>query len=237
MKIPDWKKYQEDTAEFFRSLGLEAKTDYAIEGVRTKHDIDVFVVSKLVGLNAIWLIECKYWARPVSKLHVLALREIVSDVGADKGIILSENGFQKGAVEAAKFTNIEVNSLAKLRGQLETVVYSIRLRNLAARVTACEKKYWSLPKSKRIEFGLRPPGGIGFGYNGGSVIDACRNFLFEAATNDFPFSTGLYFDMPDMLGVRVPEVLKSNQDVNNWIEPMVEILEKKIETVPIASHD
>jgi hypothetical protein len=37
---------------------------------------------------------------------VLALRQIVTDVGADRGILLSEKGFQSGAVEAATLTNV-----------------------------------------------------------------------------------------------------------------------------------
>ena len=68
--------------------------------------------SHQVGFDVIWLVECKRWRRRVTKLHVLALREIVADVGADRGILLSEVGFQSGAVEAAKLTNVHVTSLA-----------------------------------------------------------------------------------------------------------------------------
>uniref|UniRef100_UPI00214D0BDC restriction endonuclease n=1 Tax=Klebsiella pneumoniae TaxID=573 RepID=UPI00214D0BDC len=42
--------------------------------------------------DIIWLVECKHWKNPVSKLHVLALREIVTEIGADRGILLSESG-------------------------------------------------------------------------------------------------------------------------------------------------
>lgn len=72
----DWKNYQEEAAEFFRSLGLEAETDVTIQGARTKHDIDVLVKSHHAGFNIVWLVECKHWKSKVSKLHVLGLREI-----------------------------------------------------------------------------------------------------------------------------------------------------------------
>lgn len=88
----DWKDYQEETAEFFRSLGLKAETDVTVEGVRTKHDIDVLVKSHHAGFAITWIIECKHWNSKVSKLHVLALREIINDTGADRGILLAENG-------------------------------------------------------------------------------------------------------------------------------------------------
>src|SRR5688572_5826143 len=103
-----WKEYQEAAALYFRSLGLEAATDVAVRGVRTSHDIDVLVKSHHVGFDITWIVECKNWKTPISKLHVLALREIVSDLGADRGILLSESGFQSGAREAANLTNVQV---------------------------------------------------------------------------------------------------------------------------------
>jgi hypothetical protein len=39
----DWRQYQEEAADFFRSLGLEATTNHTVQGVRTTHDIDVFI--------------------------------------------------------------------------------------------------------------------------------------------------------------------------------------------------
>ncbi len=94
-----WEKYQEEAAEFFRSLGLYAQTDAKVQGVRTQHDIDVLIKSHHVGFEVTWIVECKKWNTRISKLHVLALREIVSDTGADRGILLSESGFQSGAIE------------------------------------------------------------------------------------------------------------------------------------------
>jgi hypothetical protein len=60
-----WKEYQEEVATFFRDLGLEADTNVSINGVRTIHDIDVYVKSQ-VGFDIVWIIECKYWKRPVT---------------------------------------------------------------------------------------------------------------------------------------------------------------------------
>jgi hypothetical protein len=111
----DWKDYQEEAAALFRSMGLDATTDVTLQGVRTRHDIDVVVKSHHAGFDVTWLVECKHWKAPVSKLHVLALREIVSDLGADRGILLCEAGFQSGAIEAANLTNVQVTSLERVR--------------------------------------------------------------------------------------------------------------------------
>src|SRR5690349_21642126 len=103
-------------------------------GIRTTHDIDVLVKSHHVGFDVVWMIECKHWATKVTKLHVLALREIVADVGADRGILLAEAGFQSGAIEAASLTNVHVTSLANLRGTAHSEITTMRLRDLYDRI-------------------------------------------------------------------------------------------------------
>jgi len=142
-----WQEYQEEVASFFRSLGLEATTDFTVQGVRTTHDVDVSVKSHYVGFDVVWIVECKYWAKRVTKLHMLALREIVADVGADRGILLSEAGFQSGAVEAATLTNVHVTSLANLRSTASAEIMAMRLREIYDRVEALKERYWNIPKS------------------------------------------------------------------------------------------
>ena len=67
------------------------------------------------GVKQHWIVECKYWSRPVPKKEVLALRKIVEELGADRGILIAERGHQSGAHEAATLANITLTTLAKLR--------------------------------------------------------------------------------------------------------------------------
>jgi len=184
----DWQNYQNEVASFFRSLGLIAETDLTLQGVRTTHDVDVVVRSQHVGFTITWIVECKHWKSRVTKLHVLALREIVADLGADRGILLSEAGFQSGAVEAANLTNVHVNSLATLQTQAETEVIAMRLRELFDQVENCRQRYWDIPKSVRIEFGLRPDSGA-FGYSADHVVAIANELLSKAFRGMFPVET------------------------------------------------
>jgi len=181
----DWQDYQNEVAAFFRSLGLDAETDLTLQGVRTTHDVDVVVRSRHVGFTVTWIVECKHWKGRVTKLHVLALREIVSDLGADRGILLSEAGFQSGAIEAANLTNVHVNSLATLQAQSETEVIAMRLRELFDRVENCRQRYWDLPKSVRIDCGLRPES-MAFGYSGDRVVAIAAELLNKVFRGIFP---------------------------------------------------
>ena len=126
----DWQQYQEDVASFFRSLGFTAKVNHAIEGVRSRHQIDVFVTFEKWGMQHTWIIECKKHARPITKADVEILKTIALEVGASLGFLLSESGFQSGAIDAANKTNIILSSLADLRTKSRDDVLREALRSL-----------------------------------------------------------------------------------------------------------
>jgi restriction system protein len=113
-RMTAWQEYQERAAYFFHLLGMDVHVDEHVIGARGEHDVDVVVRAGQAGIGQTWIVECKLWRRRVSKLHVAALANIVQDVGADRGILLSETGFQPGAVRLASFSNITLTSLTEL---------------------------------------------------------------------------------------------------------------------------
>ncbi|WP_193165500.1 restriction endonuclease [Microbulbifer hainanensis] len=219
-----WKQYQEDAAEYFRSIGLNASTDVTVKGARTKHDVDVLVTSHYVGFDITWAVECKHWKNPVNKLHVLGLREIVSDVGADRGILLSESGFQSGAIEAANLTNIQVTSLANLRDSASESIYAMRLRDLYDRIAICNDRYWDIPKEDRIEHGLRPDVGE-HNYSGARVINLCTDLLTRAFRGVYPFESE---DIQAFFLFRRGRQFESPKEIVEIVDAQVSELEEKL---------
>jgi len=143
---PSWKTYQQQAAEFFTTIGLSAAVEEPVQGIRVKHKVDVFVTGKVHGLDLRWVVECKQWSSNVPKEKVLALLAIVQDIGADKGILLSEVGFQSGAIKAARSTNLLLTSIADLKedlkeSMLETIISSLhwRLTKVSTRLSALHK--------------------------------------------------------------------------------------------------
>ena len=197
-----------------------------IRGVRTSHAVDVVVKSQHVGFEITWLVECKYWSTPVTKVHVLALREIVSDTGADRGIILSESGFQSGAVEAANLTNVQTSSLAELRVSTKSSVSLMRLRELYDRVKVCERRYWDIPKEERIDHGLRPDISNPGAYSSTGTMNACIELLSQAFRGVYPIDR----DDLDVIDVsRYPEQFASPEEILVVAEPMVSDLERRLD--------
>jgi hypothetical protein len=227
----DWQNYQNEVASFFRSLGLIAETDLTLQGVRTTHDVDVVVRSQHVGFTITWIVECKHWKSRVTKLHVLALREIVADLGADRGILLSEAGFQSGAVEAANLTNVHVNSLATLQTQAETEVIAMRLRELFDQVENCRQRYWDIPKSVRIEFGLRPDSGA-FGYSADHVVAIANELLSKAFRGMFPVETE---SLAGMAIFGEPKVFSNAVQLADFVQSAIFDLETKLDVCERSS--
>jgi hypothetical protein len=129
----NWKQYQDDTAEFFRSLGCDVDVEAKVKGARAEHTLDVWVRFRRFGLETKWVVENKYWNSPVPKEKVLALKSVVEDVGADRGLLLSTAGFQSGAVHASEKTNITLTDLDSFRETaredlLSTLLYGLETK-------------------------------------------------------------------------------------------------------------
>jgi hypothetical protein len=219
-----WQEYQEEVAQFFHSIGLEAITNHTVQGVRTKHAIDVYVKSHHVGFDVVWIVECKRWNTPVSKLHVLGLRQIVAELGVDRGILLCEAGFQSGAAEAATLTNVHLTSLATLRGTASAEVTAMRLRDLFDRAEACRVRYWNLPKDVRIEAGLRPDAGGG-GYSGNIIVELASDLLAKALRGTYPFTLD---SKQGFVTFGEDRTFSSVAEILSVVEPMIVELEARL---------
>lgn len=184
--MPPWKDYQEQSAALFRQLGFTAETDVTVKGARASHDIDVLVTYSHAGFDLLWVVECKAWRSRVKKEKVLALRSIVEDVGADKGVLLAEGGFQKGAIQATSKSNVTATSLAELLAKANDWLIERRLMALPERVGRANARYWNIPKSHREESGLRPDGPFASGYSGTSILNLLPVLVSNALGNVLP---------------------------------------------------
>ncbi len=125
----DWRDYQEKAASVFRRQGCLAEVDAKVEGARGTHSLDVYVSFTNHGIDCNWVIECKLWNSRVTKEKVLVLQSIVDDIGADRGIILTEKGFQRGAYDAVRQSNVTlVTSLEEFERTAKTISKSMGLR-------------------------------------------------------------------------------------------------------------
>jgi len=147
--MPTWQDYQQQTAEFFCGLGLTATIEKAVTGARGVHKIDVYVEGDYMGIAFTWVVECKNWKTNIPKEKVAALTAILQDVGADRGFLLSETGFQSGALRMAEKCNITLTSLADLASTVgdrhiaaQVASLHLRIHNVTSKLRALKKSHY-----------------------------------------------------------------------------------------------
>ena len=106
--IVDWRDLEDRVLEIFLSLGYTAKKNVRIKGTKAIHEVDVWAFIEYAGLLYRVVVECKFWNTNVNKAQIGNLFTIISDIGAEKGVIISKVGFQKGPKDLAKNSNIEL---------------------------------------------------------------------------------------------------------------------------------
>ncbi|GGW74498.1 restriction endonuclease [Winogradskyella epiphytica] len=222
--ISDWYHFQEEICTHFNSLGARAETNVTVNGTRTKHDIDILVKTKFLGQDILWIIEAKKWNHKVNKLHVLALRTIVNDIGADKGFIISDKGFQSGAIEAAKDSNITLNTFNDLIEETKHFIQGEILKSYNKRFDLLETRYWAHSKPIRKKYGLR--GEIWdypVDFSGQFLLKTAHWAIEAAEKNEYPINLETF--MVEKQG----ELIANNfQELINWLNLNLNYMDEKI---------
>ena len=125
-----WRRYQEEAAALFKAMGFTANVEETLVGARAQHEVDVVVRLVISGVAMLWIVECKHWKSAVRKEQVMTLASITQDVGADRAFLLSESGFQSGALTAVRNTNVTLTSLAELTEVAKNDIATLLLRRL-----------------------------------------------------------------------------------------------------------
>lgn len=114
----NWRSLQRKVHRIFEDIGFEAEIQKTVRTARGSVEIDVFA-QKTKPVSMVILSECKYWNRPVPKPAVHAFSKVIQDYGANIGYIISKVGFNAGAYDAAKFTNIRLLTWEEFKNTFE----------------------------------------------------------------------------------------------------------------------
>jgi hypothetical protein len=107
-KPRDWKDLESKVCQIFLECGCQTERSKHIVLPRGEVAIDVYALDTVREPNLIIVCECKHWRKRISQSVVHAFRTVVAETGAHVGFLISSAGFQTGAVETAKKTNLEL---------------------------------------------------------------------------------------------------------------------------------
>jgi|GEM_PF-5956690 len=103
-----WKTFEQRVVQAFNLMmnedlvsAVSVEWNKKVQGTHTTHQSDGHVEYVVAGTTRRIFIECKDHARPVEQGEVLKLAARISDLPGYTGIMVSRNGFQKGAKNAA----------------------------------------------------------------------------------------------------------------------------------------
>jgi restriction system protein len=103
-----WQDLQNKVRRLYSECGWIATTEEEINTARGPVVVDVLAHDERQTPPLTVICECKCWERRVPKSVVHSLRTVISDYGANWGILISSKGFQKGTVEAAAHSNLKL---------------------------------------------------------------------------------------------------------------------------------
>jgi hypothetical protein len=104
----DWRELQVRVAAILVECGLAAEVGRKLRLARGTVEVDVYATDPTTTPHAIYLCECKRWRSRVPQAEVQAFRTVVADAGAHFGLFVSAAGFQGGAFEVVRHTNVHL---------------------------------------------------------------------------------------------------------------------------------
>jgi restriction system protein len=102
----DWRAFQEWVSQILSECGVTTEVEKEVDTARGVVVVDVWAHDHSATPPQTYLVECKQWRSRVTKTIVHAFRTVVGDSGANWGAIVSAKGFQKGAYDAAQYSNV-----------------------------------------------------------------------------------------------------------------------------------
>ncbi len=107
------KKFEELTSEIFEALTKNNEFESVSKNAKLPspdgdREIDVLISGKVGPFNVNTIVECKDYKRKVNVMVVDALHSKMVDVNANKAVLVTRNGFSRGAISKAKRLGISL---------------------------------------------------------------------------------------------------------------------------------
>jgi hypothetical protein len=127
---PAWRRHELVSKAIFEALlnqsnaeNLEVKHNVKINGTKApSHQIDVFWKFRMGGLDHTVIVEVKTKKERVKQGDMLRFQSVLLDIpGQPRGIFVSEQGYQKGALEVARAAGIPAYEIREVNREARSI--------------------------------------------------------------------------------------------------------------------
>lgn len=144
----DWKLYEETILQHFQEVYPDCAVlgNQKIVGVNSKQSrqIDILISGELAGFPIKVVVDCKHFSKKIDVKIVESFIGMLADVKASKGVIITNIGYTKAAVERAKFDSrdiqldiLDFEDLPQFSGVEDVVAYQHNEEENIAIIFSC----------------------------------------------------------------------------------------------------
>lgn len=136
----NWKELESVADVFLKLQGFSTEKSIFLKGMRAQHQIDVSGILNQGAVKFTVIAECKFWNRKVGKAQIAQLVSVMEDIGASKGIIISKEGFEKGAQLFARKRSVQLLTTNHMMNEIRLAICRKHISNLLRRMLECETR-------------------------------------------------------------------------------------------------
>jgi len=107
-----WRKYEKEILNYFQETYPETNIlfDQKIQGKYSKvsRQIDILIEGEIAGYQIRIAVDCKYFSKNIDVKHVESFCSMVEDVEAHQGVLITQKGFSKAAINRAHYGNQKI---------------------------------------------------------------------------------------------------------------------------------
>lgn len=109
-KLVDWNEFECFVQKMYEEdPNLVVQHNVTLVGKSgAKRQIDVLVTQKTKLMTLTTIVECKRWKEKVNRAIIDIVSAALDDLNANKGVVFTTSGYEEGAIEYAKYKNIDI---------------------------------------------------------------------------------------------------------------------------------
>lgn len=124
-----WKEYEDIVFEECKNCipcdNIQKNVHQKGQYSKRSRQIDIFIEQTIKGRTVKTVIDCKYYNRKVNVKKVESFIGMIDDLNVDRGIIISDMGYTKAALDRAyynpKHIELDIYSLNDFKGQFQSL--------------------------------------------------------------------------------------------------------------------
>lgn len=113
--IEDWKDLQTKVCDLLNQSGFIAEKEKIVETPRGQLEIDVYAHDPNSIDKITYIIECKNWNKNINQDVIHSFTTRMNETGGNIGYIIAKKGFQKGAKNYIRSTNINLLTFEEIQ--------------------------------------------------------------------------------------------------------------------------